>query len=101
MPTFRRTEAAAEDIRRIATHIGLESGRPDLAEKIVDELIDCCKEIARLSPMSRVGTSAEALAPGLRMYSYKRWVILFRYVKEGILVLRIADGSQDYWSWQW
>jgi hypothetical protein len=27
-------------------------------------------------------------------------VIIFRYIDEGVLVLRIADGRQDYLSWK-
>lgn len=76
------------------------SGRPLTAEKIVDEIIDCCDHIAELEPQARLGTRAPELGRGIRLLSYRRWVIIFRYVDEGVFILRIADGSQDYLSWK-
>jgi plasmid stabilization system protein ParE len=100
MAVAYRTESADDDLRNIAFHIGVESGRPLTAERIVDELIDCCDQLAELSPVSRIGTTAPELGRGIRLFSHRRWVIIFRYIDEGILVLRIADGSQDYLSWK-
>lgn len=100
MPTAFRTPDADGDIRNIAYQIGVESGRPATADRIVDELIDCCDRLAELSSVSRLGTSLPQLGDGVRAYSHKRWVILFRYVDDGVVVLRIADGSQDYLKWK-
>jgi plasmid stabilization system protein ParE len=100
MPVAHRTEIADNDLRNIAYQIGVESGRPLTAERIVDELIDCCDQLAALSAISRLGTSASELGPGIRLFTHRRWVIIFRYVNEGVLILRIADGSQDYLSWR-
>jgi len=100
MPVAHRTEAAADDLRKIAVQIGIESGRPATADKIVDELIDCCDRLAELSTVSRLGTAAPELGHEIRLFSHRRWVIIFRYVDEGVLVLRIVDGSQDYLSWK-
>jgi plasmid stabilization system protein ParE len=95
-----RTAAANEDLRGIAFQIGVESGRPFVAEKIIDELIDCCERLAALASMAQMGTLASRLGAGIRLFTHKRWVIVFRYVDEGVLILRIADGSQDYLSWE-
>jgi plasmid stabilization system protein ParE len=100
MPRALRTAAANDDLRGIAFHIGVDSGRPALADAIIDELIDCCDQLATLSPASRLGTPVPRLGIDVRLFTCKRWVIIFRYVDDGILVLRIADGSQDYFSWQ-
>ena len=99
MPAFR-TEAADGDLREIAYRIGVESGRPVTADKIIDELIDCCDRLADLSNISQLGTTASELGRGIRLFSYKRWVIVFRYIDAGVLILRIADGSQDYLTWK-
>jgi plasmid stabilization system protein ParE len=48
----------------------------------------------------RSRTSAPEIGERVRLFSYKRWVILFRYEPHGIDVLRLADGSQDYLSWK-
>jgi plasmid stabilization system protein ParE len=99
MPVAYRTQAAENDLRDIAFQIGIESGRPLAADQIIDELFDCCDQIAQVSPQSSLGTLAEELGNGVRLFSYRRWVILFRYIDNGLLVLRIADGAQDYLSW--
>jgi plasmid stabilization system protein ParE len=100
MPAAHRTDAANRDLGDIAYQIGVESGRPITADRIVDELIDCCDRLAELSGISHLGTSATELGPGIRLFHHLRWVIMFRYVDEGVLILRIVDGAQDYLSWK-
>ena len=99
MPAFR-TEAADNDLRGIAYQIGVESGRPATADKITDELIDCCDQLAELSSVSQLGTATPELGREIRLFTHRRWVIIFRYLDEGVLILRIADGSQDYLAWK-
>ena len=100
MPVAQRTNTADADLRGIAFQIGVESGRPLTADKVVDGLIDCCDQLANSSAVSRLGTAAPELGTDVRLFSYQRWVIVFRYVEEGVLVLRILDGSQDYLAWK-
>jgi plasmid stabilization system protein ParE len=100
MPAAYRTETADNDLRNIAYQVGVESGRPLTADRIVDELIDCCDQLAALSPVSQIGTAAPELGRGVRLLSHRRWVIIFRYVEDGVLILRIVDGSQDYLAWK-
>jgi plasmid stabilization system protein ParE len=100
MPFAYRTKCADNDLRQIAYQIGVESGRPLTADRIIDELIDCCDHLAALSPDSQLGTTAPELGRGVRLFSHRRWVVIFRYVDDGVLVLRIADGSQDYLAWK-
>lgn len=99
MPAVR-TAAAENDLRGIAYQIGIESGRPILADKIVDEIVDVFDQLAASSHIAQIGTSAPEIGHGIRLLSSKRWVILFRYVEDGVIVLRIADGSQDYLTWK-
>jgi len=42
MPSAHRTDVANRDLVEIAFQIGVESGRPLSADRIVDELVDCC-----------------------------------------------------------
>lgn len=100
MPLAYRTTSAENDLRDIAYQIGVESGRPLTAEKMVDELLDYCDYLAELSPRSQLGTAAAELGPGVRLFTHRRWVLIFRYVSDGVLILRIADGAQDYLSWK-
>ena len=96
----RRTEAAENDLRDIATQIALVDNRPDTADRIIDELIHQATTLARLSKRSEMGTACPEIGDRVRIFSIKRWVILFRYEPHGIDVLRFADSSQDYLSWR-
>lgn len=99
MAVARRTAAADDDLRSMAFAIGIESGRLGVAERIVDELLDRCDRLAQQSHLARIGSPAPQLGSDVRLVSHRRWVIIFRYDDDGIVVLRIADGSQDYLAW--
>jgi hypothetical protein len=49
MPVAHRTDAANRDLGDIAFQIGIESGRPLVADRVIDELIDCCDQLAALT----------------------------------------------------
>jgi plasmid stabilization system protein ParE len=100
MAVAYRTQAANDDLLGIAHQIGVESGRPIVADRIIDELVDRCDRLAELAHLSRFGTAVPELGNGVRLLSHRRWVIIFRYLDDGVLILRIADGSQDYLSWR-
>ena len=100
MPAVRRTEAAERDLQSIAFQIALVDRRPATADRIIDELIGQCFKLAEQSPVAVLGTAAPELGDGVRLFPYKRWVILFRYETDGVDILRFADGSQDYLSWK-
>ena len=46
MLVARRTESAEADLQEIAFQIGLLSRRPNVADKIIDELIDQANNLA-------------------------------------------------------
>lgn len=96
----RRTFAAERDLEDIVFQIAIEEERPIVAERILLELQQRCDKLAELASIAREGTSAPRLGDGVRLVAHRRWVIIFRYDPEGVLVLRIADGSQDYLSWK-
>jgi plasmid stabilization system protein ParE len=100
MPTARRTEAAECDLQNIAFQIAFAERRPLAADHIIDELTAQAERLAELSTNTIMGTSAPEIGTGIRLFAYKRWVIIFRYQPHGIDVLRFADGGQDYLSWK-
>ncbi len=100
MRIARRTNAAESDLEEIAFYIGVAEHSPATADRIIDELIDKCDEIARLSESTKLGATSPEIGNEVRLFPFKRWVILFRYEAHGIDVLRIADGKQDYFSWR-
>lgn len=89
MLTARRTEAAERDLQDIAFYVAFNEHRPQAAENL-----------ARLSKSAEMGASCPELGESVRLFSHKRWVIIFRYEAHGIDVLRFADSSQDYLAWR-
>jgi plasmid stabilization system protein ParE len=100
MRKARRTAAADGDFEDIAFQIAVSDERPSVARRILVELSERCDKLAELAPIAREGTAAARLGDGVRLLSFKRWVIIFRYDAEGVLILRIADASQNYLSWK-
>lgn len=100
MPIARRTAAAERDLQAIAIQIALVDRRPATADRIVDELIEQCENLAQRFPVAVLGTAGPEIGKDVRLFSCKRWVIVFRYEPHGVDVLRFADGSQDYLSWR-
>jgi plasmid stabilization system protein ParE len=100
MPSARRSEAAERDLQDIAFHVAFRERRPLTADRIIDELIAQAEKLAQLSTTTVLGTAAPEIGDGVRLFAYKRWVIMFRYEPHGIDVLRFADGSQEYLSWR-
>ncbi|MFO7907513.1 MAG: hypothetical protein R6U98_33000 [Pirellulaceae bacterium] len=78
MPSARRSDAAERDVREIAFRIALEELRPRVAERVIDELIGQAERLAQLSSTTVSGTAAPGIEAGVRLFSHKRWVIIFR-----------------------
>jgi len=88
MSRAQRSEAAQRDLESIAFQIALRDRRPSTADRIIDELIDQCDELARLAQTAVLGTAAPEIGEDVRLFPYKRWVILFRYAPHGVHILR-------------
>ncbi len=101
MTKFARRSGSAElDLQELAYQIAVVDGRMLTAERVIDELIAQTDNLARTSGIAEMGTAAPEVGEQIRLFTYKRWVIIFRYEPHGIDVLRIVDGSQDYLIWK-
>ena len=100
MGKARRTAAAEHDFENIAYQIAVERDCPETARKVLWRLDRQCDRLHEMASVATLGTAAPEIGEGVRLFSIERWVILFRYEQDGILVLRIADGSQNYLSWK-
>lgn len=87
MPHALRTAAAERDFEEIGYQIAIADGRPETARKILNELADQCNKLAELSEYSQIGTTAPEIGEGVRLFTFKRWVIIFRYLEEGVIIL--------------
>jgi plasmid stabilization system protein ParE len=75
------SDLAREDLKEIGRYIGRTQYRPSIAAKIMREIRNYCDFLAQ-SPYS--GTVRPDLGEGVRVTSWKRWVIIFRPAAHGI-----------------
>lgn len=100
MTSARRTEAAERDFANIGYQIAVEDGRPELARHVLQRIAGQCDRLAQLAASAILGTPAPEIGTEVRLFPCMRWVLLFRYDEQGVVILRIADGNQDYLSWK-
>jgi toxin ParE1/3/4 len=93
MPQANWSDFAREDLKSIGRYIGEEQHRPSTAAKVMREIAGHCDHLARVP---HTGTARPDLDDNTRITSWKRWVIVFRPVEDGVDVLRIVDGSRDF-----
>ena len=93
MPRVIRTPAAARDLDQIFDYIAIQGGRPATAEKLIRDLADKCQLYATQPGM---GTARPDLGEAFRVFSHKRYVVVYRPLADGIEVLRVVDGARDY-----
>lgn len=67
-------------------------GSIETAERFVDAVR---KQFARLAGHPSMGRAREELAPSLRSIPEGKYVIFYRSISEGILVIRVLHGSRD------
>lgn len=93
MPALEFTLAAKLDLDEILDFIAIERRQPEIAHKNVDGIESACDLYAK-NPL--LGEAAPKLGQEHRLFHYKRWVIIYRPIENGIEVMRIVDGSRDY-----
>ncbi len=97
MAKAKWTRPARQDLKAIGHYIGHRERRPSVAAKILREINAKCDEYAEaFARGSVIGSEAFDLGEGCRIFTHKRWVIVFEPINGGIEVLRILDGSRDY-----
>jgi plasmid stabilization system protein ParE len=97
MPKAKWTKPAREDLKAVGLYIARQDRRPSVAAKILREIDNKCNDYAEaFSRGSVIGSEAKELGENCRLFTHKRWVIVFEPIRNGIEVLRIFDGSRDY-----
>ncbi len=97
MPTLVWTVTARQDIDDIYDYIGVRDGRPAVADAFVRQLDEVCEDYAAGFAAGHVmGTARSDLGESFRVFTHKRWVVVFRPIDGGIEVLRVIDGSRDF-----
>ncbi|MBD0266461.1 MAG: type II toxin-antitoxin system RelE/ParE family toxin [Tolypothrix sp. Co-bin9] len=90
MSRFRISTQAAQDIKNIWKYVAPNN------LKAANKLFDTLREsFAKLAKFPQLGRERSELAPFLRSFPVKSYLIFYRPIDEGIEIVRILHGSQD------
>jgi toxin ParE1/3/4 len=91
--TALRTPQADHDLDGIWGYIATESGSYDIADRLVDTIVD---RFLLLATHPHIGRARdEDLRPGLRSFPVGNYIILYRVHEGRVLILRILHGNRD------
>ncbi len=93
MSTIRRTPQARLDLIDAALYIAEDN--PDAADQFLDAI---AKTMDRLARHPQLGRVRRELAPKLRSFPHRQYVIFYRPIERGIEVVRVLHGSRDILS---
>ena len=87
------TPPAREDLKKIGRYIGRHEHRPSVAAKILREIKANCDEYSEaFARGSVIGSEAAELGEGCRIFSHRRWVIVFEPIDGGIEVFACSTA---------
>ena len=87
------TPEAEADLEEIAYHIAVKELRPLVAEQVVRDIAAACSKYAA-NPA--IGQRETRVGVDCHRFTFKRWVVLYKPVSDGIAVLRIVDSARDF-----
>jgi len=88
---------AESDMATVYEWIAHHDDRKRTAKAILRELRSKCDDYAKaFAAGSVIGTARPDIGDACRIFSHKRWVVVFRPATNGIDVVRVLDGSRDY-----
>lgn len=90
------TNHAEADLEAIVYFVATSSKRPATARKIARDIRAKCELYAK-NPM--LGAAAPLLGPNFRMFTHKRWAILYVPMRDGIRVVGVIDSARDFPAW--
>lgn len=90
MAQLLRTPEAVESLFEIWDHIAADS--IIAADRLLLKIDETCQLLAR-NPL--IGEARPDLASNLRCFSVENYVILYRPIAEGILVVLVTHGARD------
>ena len=89
---LRLTQRADEDLTDIFNFIRATSDVRD-GVRIADAIIVECEKLAALS--GTMGRPRPELAPGVRSFPFRGYVIFFRYEDDELVVLNVLSSRRD------
>ncbi|WP_326538038.1 type II toxin-antitoxin system RelE/ParE family toxin [Pseudorhodoferax sp.] len=90
MPQVRKRPLAFADLADIWAFIADDSEQQ--ADLFLDSMED---KLVLLATQPHMGRERPELAPGLRSFPVKRYVVFYRALRDGIEVLRVLHSARD------
>jgi toxin ParE1/3/4 len=93
MPRVLIDALAEQDVAKIAEYIGETNCSPDAARRLLS-LLDFKFQIYASQPRS--GQARPDLGADVRIFTHGQYVVVYRALDDGIDVLRVFHGAQDF-----
>lgn len=90
------TQAAEDDVERAVRYIAVSLASPQAASSLLDAFERAVDEISTFPEACPVGTHPSLATRGLRKKVVKRYVLLYSYDGESVIVSRVFHSLQDY-----
>ena len=90
MPRIVRTSRAEEDLLEIWRYIADDN--PGAADRVLDAIAAACKVVAENPAAGRL---REELAPRVRSFTVGNYLVFYRPMQKGIVVIRVLHGARD------
>ncbi len=87
-----RTQDARNDLKHIGRYIAQQSQSRAVALRFLDKIKAACELYATQPEM---GSNRPDLADNVRSFSVNDYVVIYRPLRDGILVLLVTHGSRD------
>ena len=92
MPAAFWTSLAEAELEELLRYIRIDGQRPETAARLATQIRDAVDDHARLKLR---GSRHPALPADWQYLKFKRWLIAYSQVSEGIVVQRIIDAVRD------
>jgi toxin ParE1/3/4 len=90
MNPYRVSDEARADLDEIWLYIALDN--PDAADQLIRAIVS---RFPMLASMPLVGRQREELAPRLRSFPVRHYVIFYRPMAHGVEIVRVLNGARD------
>ncbi|MBS0209666.1 MAG: type II toxin-antitoxin system RelE/ParE family toxin [Planctomycetes bacterium] len=93
MPRVELSPAAVHDLHEIWTYIAVENHSQSAADRLLARINDVLK---LLSEQPEMGVSQARHAMEMRSFVVQNYVIFYRPLADGALVIRVLHGARKY-----
>lgn len=86
------TPVAQSELEDILFYIRVADGRPMTARRIGEQLV---AEIDRYAATPNIGSQYPVAPEGWLYLKFKRWLIFYQCISDGIEIMRVVDAVRD------